>query len=159
MDIKQQKSTPAIALAESNLATALLFIRSGHILLFRRAVTGFADGLYALPGGKCDQGESVIASGIREAYEEVGITIPEADLEFGHVVHVMHTTKDTVKNWVIFFLVVSRWHEELINKEPNKHAEMRWFPLDKLPEDMIPSHRQGIISLQEKKTLFCLANY
>ena len=44
--------------------------REGRVLLMRRAGTGFFDGLFSLPGGHVEPGESV-RERLQRAYEEV----------------------------------------------------------------------------------------
>ncbi|MEO3861606.1 NUDIX domain-containing protein [Acrocarpospora sp. B8E8] len=46
--------------------------QAGHILLCLREGTGYADGLYCLPSGHLDEGETIVDCAIREAREEVG---------------------------------------------------------------------------------------
>jgi 8-oxo-dGTP pyrophosphatase MutT (NUDIX family) len=65
-----------------------LILRQGvRILLGLRQNTGFSDGMYHLPAGHLEDGETISAGAIREAKEELGIDLHPADL---HLVHVMH---------------------------------------------------------------------
>ena len=49
--------------------------RDGQVLLAERSGTGYADGWYNLPSGKLEEYEDVVAAIIREAWEEVGVTL------------------------------------------------------------------------------------
>jgi 8-oxo-dGTP pyrophosphatase MutT (NUDIX family) len=60
----------------------LLVINNNRLLLGRRCNTGFADGLYSLPAGHLELGESVLSAAVREAREELGITIDLVDVRF-----------------------------------------------------------------------------
>lgn len=131
----------------SHLATALLFIRDGKILLLHRTNTGYLDDQYALVGGKVDEGDSIIQSAVCEGFEEVGAIIKPHDLEFVHVLH----RRDQKINWVLFFFLVHSWQGVLTNKEPHKHGHMDWFPLTALPEKMVATHAQAIEAWKEKK--------
>ena len=53
---------------------------AGKILLMRRAGSEYGEGHLAFPAGHVDLGETPTASIIREAYEELGITIAPASL-------------------------------------------------------------------------------
>lgn len=64
-------------LADIDLKTPLsvvdtaVFDAAGRLLLIRRA----DNGLWALPGGACDVGETAAAAGAREVWEETGYTV------------------------------------------------------------------------------------
>ena len=53
----------------------LVFNRAGHLLLLRRANTGFMDGGYVPPGGHRRSGETVANAAVRECREEAGIAV------------------------------------------------------------------------------------
>jgi 8-oxo-dGTP pyrophosphatase MutT (NUDIX family) len=124
----------------------LFFFREDQVLLIRRFNTGFADGQYSVPAGHLDGGETVIAAARREAQEEVGVRLDPQCIHFSHVMH----RRDGDER-VDFFVNVSEWTGELINAEPEKCDDIRWFPVDSLPENTIPyikqalhNHRNGI---------------
>lgn len=124
----------------------LFFFREDQVLLIRRFNTGFADGQYSVPAGHLDGGETVIAAARREAQEEVGVRLDPRCIHFSQVMH----RRDGDER-VDFFVNVSEWTGELINAEPEKCDDIRWFPVDSLPENTIPyikqalhNHRNGI---------------
>ena len=59
----------------------------GTILLLERSGTGYADGQLCPPSGHLEAGESVASCAIREANEEVGVSIYPAYLVFTHVLN------------------------------------------------------------------------
>jgi 8-oxo-dGTP pyrophosphatase MutT (NUDIX family) len=65
----------------------LLLLDDNQVLFGRRQDTGFEDGSYHVPSGHLEAGESVIDALIREAKEEVGVTIAPEAVEFVHVMH------------------------------------------------------------------------
>ncbi len=111
----------------------------GHVLFGRRANTGYEDGAYHLPSGHLEAGESLVSALVREAEEEIGVSIDVADVEF---VHVMHNSSSGGR--VAFFFRVERWQGEPSNMEPDKCDDLAWFPLDVLPERMIPYCREAL---------------
>lgn len=115
-------------------AVHLFLIKDGHILLLRRANTGYEDGNYSVPAGHLDGKEPVTMAMVREAREEAAITIEPQDL---HVVHVMHRTKDDGER-IDFFLTAKKWQGEPVIAEPEKCDDLSWFPLDALPPNVIP---------------------
>ncbi len=117
----------------------LFFIRDNSILIARRKATGYRDGDYSVPAGHLDGGETVRAAGVREALEEVGLRLNEADLEFAGV---MHRREDDER--VDFFVRVTRWQGEPFNAEPEKCDDLRWVDMDALPANMVPYVRRAI---------------
>ncbi|MFD1535644.1 NUDIX hydrolase [Nonomuraea guangzhouensis] len=108
----------------------VMLVRDGTVLLGKRANTGYGDGQWHLPSGHLEPGESVVGAAVREAREEVGVTIRPDDLEFAHV---MHRAPDRVG----LFFVARKWAGEPYNAEPHKCAELAWRPLGELPDDTI----------------------
>jgi ADP-ribose pyrophosphatase YjhB (NUDIX family) len=120
-------------------AVHLLLIRDGKILLLRRCNTGYEDGNYSVVAGHLNGGEQIIEAAVREAKEEAGIDIRPEDIE---VVQVMHRIND--KERIDFFVTITDWSGKIRNSEPEKCDELAWYPLDQLPENVIPYVRKGI---------------
>jgi 8-oxo-dGTP diphosphatase len=117
-----------------------LLLRDGEkLLLGRRAGTGFAGGRYSVPAGHLELGETVVDSLVREAREELGITIAPSDVAF---VQVMHNAFGLGR--LAFFFEVRTWSGEVTNTEPDKCDDLRWFDLTDLPADMVPYIREAI---------------
>jgi 8-oxo-dGTP diphosphatase len=111
----------------------LLLLNSDEEILFgHRQNTGFEDGAYHLPSGHLEAGESVTQALIREAKEEVGITVAAEHIEFSHVMH-----NSSSGGRVAFFFTVRQWEGVPENQEPEKCSELRWFSLSALPAHMI----------------------
>ncbi len=111
----------------------------GEVLMIRRFNTGFADGLYSVPAGHMDGGEEVREAAIREAREEVGVTIARADL---HPIGVMHRHSNNER--VSFFFAAERWTGEVRNCEPHKCDEIGWRRFDALPANTVPYVRRAL---------------
>jgi 8-oxo-dGTP diphosphatase len=120
-------------------AVHLFLIREGRVLLLRRFNTGYEDGSYSVVAGHLDGGEPVKQAMIREAHEEVGITIAPEDVD---VVGVMHRRSEDER--IDWFLAASSWSGEVTNAEPHKCDRLDWFPLDALPDNVIPYVRRAI---------------
>jgi 8-oxo-dGTP diphosphatase len=116
-----------------------LLARDGQILLGRRQNTGFADGLYHVPAGHLEAGESVMEGLVREVREELGVHLNSASVRFAHV---MHSASGTGR--VAFFFVADDWVGTPINQEPNKCSEIAWFGWDDLPNQMVPYARVAL---------------
>ncbi len=130
----------SIARFTAPCAVHLFLIRDGQVLLLRRFQTGYEDGSYSVIAGHLDGGEEVKAAAVREAREEAGICVSPADLE---IVGVMHRRSDDAE-YVNFFAVAHRWSGAITNAEPDRCDGLAWFPLDRLPGNVIPYVRRAL---------------
>jgi len=117
----------------------LLLIRENQILIARRFNTGYRDGEYSVPAGHLNGDETVIAAGMREAKEEIGVDIEASGMAFSSVMHRIEGDER-----VDFFVQVHKWSGEIVNAEPDKCDDLRWVGLDELPENTILYVRRAI---------------
>lgn len=117
----------------------LFLVRGGKILLLKRAKTGYMDGYYHLPAGHMDGNERLVDALIRESKEEVGIKINPKDAK---LVHTIHNKSDTER--LAFFFEVKKWTGRIKNIETDKHSELEWFELKKLPRKTVPYAKAAI---------------
>ncbi|MDQ3578602.1 MAG: NUDIX domain-containing protein [Actinomycetota bacterium] len=118
----------------------VLLVRDDELLLIERR-GAYGGGMWHLPSGKLDAGESVLAAAVREAREEVGVIVEPGDLRHVHTVHVAGS--GPVPRLGMFF-EVRNWIGEPVNAEPDKCSAVEWFAVDALPEDVIPYPLAGI---------------
>ena len=83
----------------------------------------------------------------RRAEEEAGIRLKLIDLE---VAHVMHRYKPDEREYIDVYLQIDTWEGEVINKEPEKCDELKWFPLDDLPSNIVPEVKIAIENIEKK---------
>ena len=121
------------------VAVHLFLRKEGKILLLRRRNTGYEDGNYSVIAGHVDGGEELKAAMTRESREEAGIEVSSSELR---VVGVMHRSAD--REYIDFFLETSNWSRDVKNMEPDKCDDLRWFPVDSLPDNTIPYIRTAI---------------
>lgn len=114
------------------LCVYLLFRRGDEIVFQLRQNTGYADGFYSLPAGHVDHGENMIQAAIREAKEEVGVSIHKQDLQLVHTMHRVHERE----NLDLFFSVL-RWEGEITNCEPHKCGGLLFCPMQKPPKETV----------------------
>ncbi|MBZ1356405.1 MAG: NUDIX domain-containing protein [Candidatus Nealsonbacteria bacterium] len=117
----------------------LFLIKNNKILFLLRENTGYMDGYYHVPAGHLDGGEKIVSASIREAKEEIGIAIEPEDIKF---MHIMHNKSNNER--VAFFFEVKKWHGDIKNMEPDKCGGLVWFPLNKLPENIVPYVEKSI---------------
>jgi ADP-ribose pyrophosphatase YjhB (NUDIX family) len=106
------------------LAVSAAIIRDGRVLVARRA-RGPALGVWTMPGGVVEAGETLIDALIREIAEETGMTIEPVALAGHREVLVRDDDKRVSRHFVILCFA-SRWiaGEPMLNEEL---AEARWL--------------------------------
>lgn len=120
----------------------LVLKQDNKILLHLRRNTGYCDGMWSFVAGHVEDGESATAGMIREAYEEIGIQLLPSQIK---VVHVMHRKTNRL-NVDIFFDCQS-WHGKIKNREPEKCERLEFFPLERLPSNMIDYNAAALQSI------------
>lgn len=119
----------------------VILVREGEVLLAQRQGTGYADGQWNVPSGHLEEGETIEQAVIREAREEIGITLTSGDLRFVHLCH-FRNAEGQVRMGVFF--EARTWKGEPTNAEPHKCAQIAWFPFDRLPADTYPYTAAGV---------------
>jgi len=118
-----------------------LLVYDNKILLGRRMNTGWQDGNYGLPSGHLENDESLIEALVRETKEETGLEVKPEDVALKHVMHVRPT-------YVYIFFLVTRWSGIPQIMEQDKCDDLQWFPLDALPENIVPTVKLAIENYQ-----------
>lgn len=90
-------------------------------MLLSRRRGSYGDGMWHLPSGKLDAGESLLEAAIREAWEEIGVRIDAADLRH---VHTLHAVAPGVEPRLGVFFEALAWRGEPENREPEKCSEL-----------------------------------
>lgn len=120
---------------------------SDTVLLQRRRGTGWADGLYSLPSGHVEEGETPVDAAVREAREELLITIRPEWLTLAHTTFRLN---DDGNRTGFFFRAVKYEGEPRIG-EPDRCDDLRWFPADEMPPNILPYVR-FVLRTQERYT-------
>ena len=119
-------------------AAYVALLRDGQVLLQQRQNTGYMDGHWSFSAaGHVERDESVTAAAVREVWEELGVSIHEADLEPVCTIHRRQNERDGGQR-VDFFFTVSAWEGEPSVKEPERSGGLRWAELSDLPEPLVP---------------------
>ncbi|MDO8144680.1 MULTISPECIES: NUDIX domain-containing protein [unclassified Isoptericola] len=120
-------------------AAYLLLRREGQVLLQLRRGTGYMDGHWAAgAAGHVEPGESAVAAAVREAAEELGVRVAPTDLVPLTVQHRGIPGGPALEQRVDFYFAADHWDGELQIREPERTADLRWFPLVALPDPVVP---------------------
>jgi 8-oxo-dGTP diphosphatase len=107
------------------LAVSAAIIRDGQVLVARRAKAGASRGLFTLPGGVVEAGETLHQAIVREVAEETGIAIEPVALA-GHREFITRDRDDRVERHFVIFCFAARWLAG--EGHPNEElAELRWL--------------------------------
>lgn len=119
--------------------------RGDEVLLQLRQHTGYMDGHWAAAAaGHVERGETAYDAARREACEELGLEDVALDFQF-----TMQRTQhaEAIDERVDFFFTARRWSGEPRIVEPEKCADLRWWPLSALPDPVVPHERLALTSL------------
>jgi 8-oxo-dGTP pyrophosphatase MutT (NUDIX family) len=127
--------------------------RGGKVLLLRRAGDTYASGQLCLPSGHMEQGESIMHAGVRETFEETGITLDPAALR--HVLSIHQRNPGTGHARIGFAFEPHSWDGEHVNAEPHKHSALVWADPARLPPDVVGC-AAAVITAVERGLTFTL---
>jgi|SRR3989344_1074296 len=131
-------------------ASYVFLKKDNEILLGRRKNTGYYDGWYGMPAGHVDATELPLHAAAREAKEEIGIDVNLEDVQFAHALY--RAAHDETGERSDYFFMVEKWQGEPKITEPDKCDDLKWFPIDKLPENMIDHERWALGKIKEEIT-------
>lgn len=131
------------------------FLKDNKILLGKRKGSHGA-GLYSLPGGHLEKGETMVQSAVREIEEETGINISPTNinlsnckLEYNNSFRVLTTVdeffpEEDLQYVTVYLLYNYKGNKEPVNKEPHKCEGWDWYSLDNLPNPIHKPLFEGI---------------
>lgn len=111
------------------IAVNQILLRAGKVFLLRRSLDAtFFPGMWWLPGGHHDGGETIEQATSRETFEEAGVRVDPADQRVSCIAH----TRAGLEA-IHFFCVATKFDGEPCNNEPDKAIACGWFDVNNLP--------------------------
>lgn len=124
-------------------AAYVFLLRDGdagtEVLLQLRGDVPFMAGHWAAAAaGHVEQGETAYDAARREALEEIGVS----DVGLSFVTSMQRTRGgEPIDERIDFFFTARRWSGEPRILEAQKAHDLRWWPLDALPDPVVPHER------------------
>ncbi|MBC9717828.1 NUDIX domain-containing protein [Streptomyces sp. TRM66268-LWL] len=113
----------------------LVFEQTGKVLLgLRSSTSAYAPDTWHLPAGHLED-ESATTCAVREAHEELGVSIDEQDLRLIHVVH-QRDSENQVPRVQLLFQVLDYAGTPTV-REPERCTSWRWWPYGALPTPLV----------------------
>ncbi|WP_329283174.1 NUDIX domain-containing protein [Streptomyces sp. NBC_01451] len=132
---------------------------AGRVVLLQRGPRArFGQGMWDLPMGKRESGEPITDTAVRELYEETGLTVRPEDLEVAHVVHGAEGA-EIPNGYLTVVFAAHDWTGEPENREPDKHAEVRWVEVGALPAEFVGTSAGALRSHLDGGPLVSLAGW
>ena len=117
-------------------AAGVLFLASDQVLLLKRSRVGDAQGTWALPGGKLEEGETAVQAAQRECAEEIGIHV-EGGLKL------FARRQASGVDYTTFLRRCAKTFQPRLNDE---HEEYVWAGMGDFP---VPLHPGVMVVLQK----------
>ena len=112
------------------LAVSAAVIRDGKVLIIRRAA-GIATGIYTLPGGVVETGETLTDAVVREVREETALEIEPITLA-GFRETILHDKENKVSRHFVILCFAARWLSGQPVPDLSEISEAVWRHPDEL---------------------------
>ncbi|HET8561291.1 MAG TPA: NUDIX domain-containing protein [Marmoricola sp.] len=127
-------------------ASYVYLVRDQQVLLQLRRNTGYLDDHWvAGAAGHVEAGETARGCAVRELREELGVRVHPSALTPLTVMQRTDGTTDPLEQRVDWFFTADGWTGTPRAMEPQKCAEIRWFPLARLPDPM-PEYEHRVLT-------------
>ncbi|WP_046494461.1 NUDIX domain-containing protein [Streptomyces odonnellii] len=142
---RSQALRPAIESMTLLVAAVIVHDKAANriVLLQRGEHAKFASGMWDLPVGKSEPGEPVTETAVRELYEETGLTVKPESLKVAHIIHSAWGV-EAPNGFLTVVFAAHEWSGEPENREPHKHAQVRWVDAHTIPEEFVATSASAL---------------
>ena len=151
---------PALGSMTVLVAAVIVHDRAaGRVVLLPRGPRAkCGQGMWDLPLGKSEPGEPITDTAVRELYEETGLRVKPEALELVHVVHGAQGVQ-APNGYLTVVFAAHDWTGEPENREPDKHADVRWVEVDALPGEFVRTSAGALRRYLDGGPLISLAGW
>ncbi len=132
---------------ESKPCAGALIVLDGRVLLVKRGIEPFK-GWWDIPGGFLNAGEHPRDGMLREVREETGLSVRVRELLGVYVDHYLTTDGRDIYTLNHYYIVEP---DGGTPRAADDAVELRWFPLDALPEQVAFEHARVVLGELCKK--------
>lgn len=123
-----------------------IILKDNQVLLFKRHNTPLFDNMWSNPGGTVEPSESLEHAVVREMKEEIGVIVKV----LRHLADYRYMEGQDLKG------IFSGYFTEIVDGtprivEPHKASDLRWFPVDGLPDDLAPYTKLYLDALRRER--------
>lgn len=126
-----------------NVANVIVVNQEDKVLLLRRKQSLVDGGLFGVPGGMVDSGETSLVAANRELCEETGISVADTELEFIVSVEVDRSGQKLEDIIVDFYVLRINESPEIVLDEES--SEFGWYLLSELDHPRLIRGQKKII--------------
>lgn len=124
------------------IASALIFSPQNKLLLVQRAPTDFGANLWEVPGGSCDADETVLASAVRELWEESGLVATEVVAQVGEG---WSWKEGESKVWFKASFLVEVESTDGVKLDPEEHQNFLWASEEECRDGVVRNGDEGVV--------------
>ncbi|MCQ4210418.1 NUDIX domain-containing protein [Streptomyces longispororuber] len=144
-DARPQDLKPALESMTLLVAAVIVHDKATNrvVLLQRSENAKFAQGMWDLPVGKSEPGEPITQTAVRELYEETGLVVKPEALKVAHIIHGAWGV-EAPNGFLTVVFAAHEWSGEPENREPRKHAQVRWMDAHDIPEQFVATTNSAL---------------
>jgi 8-oxo-dGTP diphosphatase len=129
----------------THITTGIAFFRDNKLLVVRRLKSDIFGGVYEIPGGGVDEGETIEEGAMREGFEETGLKVRRV---IGTFKGFDFSTPTKKKVRQINYLVKAEEGE--VKLEPSEHDDFKWISENELDSLSMTDEMKGCVRLAFK---------